>query len=70
MPLIIIRFSLKAFLVLEKKILSVFTIHEYGHSGYLVQWHGTIKTHFQYPFDRRPSVKSGTNCSCSFIEDI
>ena len=41
-------FSLKAFLVLEKKIFKhFFTI--YGHSRHLVQ----------YPFNRRPPVKSG-----------
>ena len=29
--------------------LSLFNI--YGHGGHLVQWHGTIRTNCQYPFN-------------------
>ena len=58
------RFSLYAFLVLEKKILCVFTV--YRHGGHLVQWRGT---NCQYPFDRRPHRKSGENYSRGFREE-
>ena len=48
------RFSLKAFFVLEKKILSVFII--YGHGGHLIQWHWTIWTNCQYWLKIGPAV--------------
>ena len=40
------KMQLQNFLVLEKKILSLFSI--FGHGGHLVQWHGTIQTNCQY----------------------
>ena len=54
-------------LVLEKNILKCLTI--YGHGSHLVPWHGTIQTNCQYPFDRRPHVKSCENCSSGFGEE-
>ena len=46
------RFSLRAFLVQEKKILTI-----YWHGSHLVLWCRTIWTSCQHPFDRRPHVK-------------
>ena len=34
----------------RRRFLGLFTI--YGHSGHLVQWHGTVPTYCQYPFNR------------------
>ena len=48
----------------EVDFLSVFTI--YGHGSHLVKWCRTIQTNHQYPFDRRPHLKSGENCLSDF----
>ena len=42
----------------------------YGQGGHLAQWHGTTQTNCQYPFDRKPNVKSGENRSRGFRENI
>ena len=60
-------FSPKASWFWRRRILSVFTI--YRHGSHLVQWCETIWTNWQYPFDRRPNVKSGENCSSDFREE-
>ena len=52
----------------RRRFLSLFT--KYGQGGHLVQWHGTIQINCQYPFDRRPHVKSGENCSSGFREEV
>ena len=49
---------------LRRRFLSVFTIH--GHGGHFVQWRGTIRINCQFPFDRRPHLKSVENCSSGF----
>ena len=49
-----------------RRFLSVSNI--YGHGGHLVQLRGTIWTNWQCPFDRRPHIKSGENCSSIFRE--
>ena len=55
------RFSLKAFLILEKKIFKLFY--------HIWAWQpscsvgGTIQTNYQYPFYRRPHMKTCENCS-------
>ena len=47
----------RSFLGSEEEDIKNFHLYENG--GHLVQWHGTISTKWQYPFDRRPHVKSG-----------
>ena len=55
------------FLGSEKKFLIAFTISRYG--GHLVQWRGNVQTNCQYPFNRRPDVKSGEYCLRGFREE-
>ena len=38
----------------------------YWHGGHLVQWGRTIRKNCQYPFHRRPHVKSGENWPAQF----
>ena len=46
----------QSFLDIGEEGFRVFTI--YGHGRYLAQWRRTTWTIWQYPFDRRPHVKS------------
>ena len=41
----------------------------YRHGSHLAQWRGTIRTNYQYPFDRKSPLKSGENCSNGFREE-
>ena len=53
----------------EEDFLSFKCFTIYGHGGHLVHWRGTIRTNWQYPFPRRPHVKSSENCSSSFRDE-
>ena len=60
----------KSFLGSGKKIFKVYFFTIYVHCGHFVQWRGTMWTNCQYPFDRRPHVKSGENWLSGFREDV
>ena len=62
------RFSLKGFLVLEKK-----NCKRFYQIWTTRRFYSTVQNHsnkLSIPFDRKPQVKSGENCSSGFREDI